>query len=92
MCYHHLDIFTYKMDGGIEGAFSHIVIYQVEKPVSGEVTGIVEVERKTGVQVGVVLYHCFYELGVVPVAFEDLFVCGKFHECSIFLSAGTEIF
>src|SRR5574344_128500 len=54
-----LNIVTGQVDWGIERLRAKVVIDQVEKSVFGFILCSVEFQKKTGVQVGVVLHHRF---------------------------------
>ena len=77
MAQNYLNVLAYKVYRRVEGRLAEILVHKVEQAVLGFVFDSVEDKREAGLEVGVVLDHCFHIVKIVREVSEHQIVRGE---------------
>ena len=80
---HDFDVLVLKVDRLIQRSFRHILADEVEETVLRLVCSSVEYQRKSLLEVGIVLDHRFHDVHVELVCSEHLGVRSEYHEGTV---------
>ena len=88
VCKGNLNVFSFHVYDGIEPVVGHVVVEQVFQSVSAQDAPSVIHDGQPRVQVGIVSQHCFHDVGMKLVAFEERVVWFEEDEGSVFVVRG----
>src|SRR5664280_1448218 len=84
----NLNILTSQMNDRIKTFLSHVLIEQINKPVSGKEFVSIKIDYKTGIQINIVFKHCIDIFRYVIVIAEHIFVGLEYYFYTILFSGG----